>query len=227
MGVNKKAKIAPWSYSRIKAFDTCPKQFYHTHILKQFPFKETEAMRYGTEFHKAAEEFIRDAKPVPDRFGFAKEALEVLAEKPGEKHCELKFGLTEDLEPCGFFDSNVWFRGVVDLAIIDGDSATIIDYKTGKSARYADKGQLELMALAMFKHFPQLQKIRAGLVFVVSNEFVKDKYDTETEKKLWQKWLGEYAKMETAAENDVWNPRPSGLCRAHCLVTECPHNGMS
>ena len=26
---------------------------------------------------------------------------------------------------------------------------------------------------------------------------------------------------------DVWNPRPSGLCKKHCVVLECPHNGRS
>lgn len=224
MGV---AKIAPWSYSKAKAFDTCPKQFYHTHILKEFPYKETDAMRYGTEFHKAAEEFIRDSTPVPPRFAFATPALEALAAKPGDKHCEMKFGITEDLSPCGFFDSDVWFRGVIDLVIVDGEEATVVDYKTGKSARYADTGQLELMALATFKHFPQVQKVRAGLVFVVAKEFVRSRYNTEDEKKLWQKWLSEYAKMDTAANANVWNPRPSGLCRAHCPVTQCPHNGVS
>jgi hypothetical protein len=549
MGVKKPAKVAPWSYSRIKAFETCPKQFYHTHILKEFPFKETEAMRYGTEFHKAAEDFIRDGKPVPDRFAFARPALQVLADKPGDKHCEMKVGLTEDLEPCGFFDKKVWFRGVVDLIIVDGDTATIVDYKglaldtplptpsgwttmggvavgdtlfdmdgnvctvtgksevkridcyritfddgsevvcdhehlwrlsdgsvkrvtditwgrnkkqrtnvpcvdvakslrvkavdlpvdpyvmglwiadgtrntgviskpdlfiweeiqrrgydvnmdsgekekcptrtvkglrtqlrkagfiadklipemylrageeqrldllrglmdgdgsanptrkqcvymttdrflasqvsellrslgqrpsvattkqfgfgltvtahpvsfrpnginpfliprkaervdpawgpgrsnkrridkiervesvptqcisvdsptrtflctehmipthnTGKSARYADKGQLELMALTVFKHFPDVQKVRAGLLFVIAKEFVRAKYDTDDEPEMWQKWLADYGKMVKAAETDVWNPRPSGLCRAHCPVTQCPHNGAS
>lgn len=167
-----KVGAAPWSFSRIKAFETCPKQFYHVNVLKQFPFEETEAMRYGTEFHKAAEDFIRDGTPVPGRFDFALPALEALAAKPGEKLCEQKLGLTAELEPCGFFDKGVWFRGIVDLLIIDGDEATIVDYKTGKSARYAEKGQLELMALSVFRHFPQVQKIRAGLIFVIANDFV-------------------------------------------------------
>ena len=50
--------IAPWSFSKAKAFETCPKQFYHVNILKEYPFEETEAMRYGTEFHKACEDYI-------------------------------------------------------------------------------------------------------------------------------------------------------------------------
>lgn len=223
--MSKPATPAPWSFSRIKAFETCPKQFYHTTVLKQFPYVETEAMRYGTEFHEAAEHFIRDGTPVPDRFAFARPVLDALAAKPGEKLCEQKLGLTAKLEACGFFDTNVWFRGVVDLLIIDGDEATIVDYKTGKSARYAEKGQLELMALSVFRHFPQVQKIKAGLLFVIANDFVKASYERTGQNELWRKWLVNYGSMETAFETQVWNPKPSGLCKRHCLVTECPHHG--
>lgn len=218
-------KIAPWSFSRIKDFDTCPKQFYHKHILKELPFEETEATRYGNQFHKAAEEFIRNGTPVPDRFAFARPTLEALDAKPGDKFCEYKFGLTRELEPCSFYAKDVWFRGIIDLLIVHEDRAWIVDYKTGKSSRYAETGQLELMALATFKFFPHVTSVNAGLVFVVADEFVKDKYALETEGEMWAKWLGEYAKMEKAAETGVWNPKPSGLCRAHCKVLECPHNG--
>jgi RecB family exonuclease len=217
---------APWSFSRAKAFDTCPKQFYHVNVLKQFPFKETEAMRYGTEFHEAAERFVRDGQLVPERFAFALPALQALAEKPGEKLCEQKLGLTEELEACDFFAEDVWFRGIVDLLIIDGDVATVVDYKTGKSSRYAEKGQLELMALSVFRHYPEVKKVRAGLLFVIANDFVKAKYERSGQKDLWRKWISEYARMEKAFETDVWNPKPSGLCKRHCPVTECVHNGV-
>lgn len=50
---------APWSFSKIKAFQQCPKQFYHEKIIKQYPFKMTDAVRYGNEFHKAAENYIQ------------------------------------------------------------------------------------------------------------------------------------------------------------------------
>lgn len=216
---------APWSFSRIKAFQTCPKQFYHVSVLKQYPYKETDAMRYGTEFHTAAEHFIGDGTPVPDRFAFAQPVLDALAKMPGEKLCEQKLGLTEALEPCGFFDKDVWFRGIVDLLIIDGEAATIVDYKTGKSARYAEKGQLELMAMSVFRHYPQVKKVRAGLLFVIANDFIKGAYKRNGQKKLWAKWLSDYGTMEAAFEAEVWNPKPSGLCKRHCPVTECFHNG--
>ena len=217
--------IAPWSFSRIKAFEQCPKQFYHTKILKEYEEPETEAMLYGTHFHSAAEEYIKSFTPLPKRFDYAIGALDKLQAKQGKKLCEYKLGLTKDLEPCGFSHPDVWFRGIADLIILDEDLAWVVDYKTGKSARYADKGQLELMALATFKHFPDVERIRAGLLFVVSVDLIKDTYTRDQEEELWNKWLTNYGKMETAFVNDVWNPRPSGLCRRHCSVLECVHNG--
>ena len=219
--------IAPWSFSRIKAFEQCPKQFYHTRVAKDYVESETEAMLYGSAFHKAAEAYIKDGESMPARFDYAVATLDSLKLKQGHKLCEYKFGLTENLEPCGFNDENVWFRGIADLIILDENSAWVVDYKTGKSARYADKGQLELMALTIFKHFPQVEKVRAGLLFVVSKDLIKDVYMRDTEEILWGKWLTNYSSMEQAFENDIWNPRPSGLCRRHCVVTECAHNGRN
>mgnify|MGYP003665971734 FL=1 len=57
-------KVWPWSFSKIKAFEQCPKQFYHERVLKEFPFKETEATLYGTAFHSMAEDFI--GKDIPN-----------------------------------------------------------------------------------------------------------------------------------------------------------------
>ena len=218
---------APWSFSRIKAFKTCPRQFHEMKVLKLHPQEETQAMLYGTQFHEAAEFYIRDGTELPKRFEYARPALDALNRKRGDKLCEYELGLTADLEPCGFKDDNVWFRGIVDLLIIDGDLAWVIDHKTGRNARYADKGQLELMALAVFKHFPTIQRINAGLLFVVAGELIKARYHRHQEADMWQKWLTEYGTMEKAYQTDVWNPKPSGLCRKHCPVVSCPHNGAN
>lgn len=219
--------IAPWSFSKIKSFEQCPKQFYHLKVVKDYSEPETEAMRYGTEFHKACEEYVRDDIPIPKKFDFVKPTLDSLLSKRGEKLCEYKMGLTANLDPCGFFSDEVWWRGIADLVILDNNLAWVIDYKTGKSSRYADKGQLELMAMATFKHFPQVKKVNAGLLFVVCNDLVKDSYDVNRESDLWNKWLSMYSKMEKAMETGVWNPNPSGLCKRHCVVTECVHNGRN
>jgi|TARA_B110000503_G_C7070643_1_gene380719 CRISPR/Cas system-associated exonuclease Cas4 (RecB family) len=219
--------IAPWSFSKIKSFEQCPKKFYHLKVLKNYRESETEAMLYGTAVHLAAEEYIRDGTPLPEKYSYCKDVLDSLNAKAGEKICELEMGLTEDLEPCGFRDDAVWWRGIADLVILNRDTKTawIIDYKTSKNTRYADKGQLELMALAVFKHYPEIEHVKGGLVFVVCGELVTGNYEKSEEPTLWAKWLSDYSRMEKAFEKDVWNAHQSGLCRRHCIVTECVHNG--
>ena len=218
---------APWSFSKIKAFQQCPKQFYHEKVIKQYPFKMTEAIRYGDQFHKAAEKYIRDGEELPKRFLYARDSLDALKRKRGDKLCEYRMGLTEDLEPCGFYEDNVWWRGIADLIILNQDQglAYVVDYKTGKSSRYAVKGLLELMAMATFKHFPNVDTVRAGLLFVVCEDLVRSTYEQYEADTLWDKWMDNFQTMETAYKVDVWNPKPSGLCRQWCQVMECPHNG--
>ena len=216
-----------WSFSSIKNFNTCPKQYYHLKVLKEYPMEQTEQILYGNRFHKAAEEYLRDGTPIPKEFESYREALDLIRDNyPGEIHCELQFALDENLEPCSFKSKDAWWRGIADLLVINGTKAFCVDYKTG-SAKYADKGQLELMALAVFKHYPQIEEVKAGLFFVVHHSFPKETYKVEGQDMLWIKWFKNYGQLRTAHETGVFNPRPSGLCKKHCPVLSCAHNGRS
>lgn len=216
-----------WSFSSIKTFQQCPRKYYHLKVVRDISEPETDEMRYGTVFHEAAEHYVMNDTPLPEAFKFAKSALDGLKNRPGRKLCEYEMGLTANLEPCGFSDPRVWWRGIADLIIIEDDVARVLDYKTGKSAKYADAGQLELMALAVFKHFPEVAKVKAGLLFVVAKAFPKEDFSKSDEQKLWAKWLQEYGRMEVAYRSNVWNPKTSGLCKKHCPVLSCHHNGRS
>lgn len=221
------ASAAPWSFSKWKAFNTCPLQFQNEKVLKRYPQVETEAMLYGTEFHEAAEFYIQDGTPMPPRFNFAVKALDNLNALEGDKYCEQKLGVTENLTPCAFDADDVWWRGIGDLNIVNDTLGWTIDYKTGANSRYADQGQLELMALGMFTHYPQLEEVKAGLFFVVAKDLVKAKFYKEDVPDLWQKWIKNFKIMESAFKSDVWNMKESGLCKRHCPVMECPANGRA
>ena len=81
---------APWSFSKLKAFQQCPKQFYHEKVIKQYPFKMTEAVRYGDQFHKAAENYIKEGIQLPKRFEYSQKSLDILNAKEGDKLCEYR-----------------------------------------------------------------------------------------------------------------------------------------
>jgi hypothetical protein len=224
MSANQPIKYT-WSYSSLDLFKQCPQKYYRLRVVKDVKEPESEQMRYGTAVHKAAEDYIKDGTPVPEQFAFMREPLEALKRSEGEHLCEYKMGLTRGLEPCGFFDKEVWWRGIADLIILQGDRALVVDYKTGKSSKYADTKQLELMALSIFKHFPQVKKVKSGLLFVIANDFVKADFSADAQGVHWTRWLEDTARLEKSYELDVWNPRPNFSCKGWCAVKDCAHNG--
>lgn len=214
-----------WSYSSISLFQQCPRKYYRLRIVKDIVEPPQQHLIYGTEVHQAAEDYVCNDKSLDPRYGFLRPTLDALKALPGMKLCEYEMGITKEFEPCGFRDENVWFRGIADLLIINGEQAHLVDYKTSKSSQYADRKQLELLALLVFKHFPYIKSIKAGLVFVVAEDLVKAAYDTDIQEKAWSKWLPEIQRLEKAMETDVWNAVPNFTCRKFCPVHDCEHNG--
>src|SRR5574340_548865 len=102
--------MTAWSYSSIKTFEQCPKKYFHLKVAKDVKDEPGEAAEYGTAVHLAAEEFIRDGKPVPEKFSFMRPILEPLAAKAGEKHTEMRLGVAKTdtgFEPRSFFAKGV------------------------------------------------------------------------------------------------------------------------
>ena len=211
-----------WSYSSMKDFSNCPRKFNEIKVKKNYEFKKTEAIIYGEEVHKALELYISEGKEVPERYSQFRKIVETLNGFEGEKHTELKLGLNGNRKPCEFFAKEVWVRGVVDLLIINGKTAYVIDYKTGND-KYADTAQLKLMAIMAFEHFPQIEKIKAALLFIVKDRVIKERYNRDDLPELWARFEPNLYKLRQAFATDVWNPNPTGLCR-FCPVKTCEYN---
>jgi hypothetical protein len=213
-----------WSYSSISLFQQCPRKYHRLRVVKDIVEPPQDHLIYGSAVHKAAEEYLRDGTPIPEKFSYIEPKIAPFKKMPGILLCEHEMGVTRNLDPCGFRDKNVWFRGIADLLIINGDKARVADWKTSKSSRYADRKQLELLSLLVFKHFPEVRSVSAGLVFLVADDLVTAKYSREEEGKSWQVWLGEAHLLDEAFNHDVWNPRPNFTCRGWCPVSDCEHN---
>lgn len=215
-----------WSYSSLKTFEQCPKKYYHLRVLKDVKDEGSEATIYGQDLHKAAEDYIKVGTPLPPRFGFIQDTVNAIKNIPGEQHCELKLGVrrtSTGYEPCGFFDTGVWWRGIGDVVVVQGDTAFSIDYKTSKNAKYADLKQLDILAAALFVHFPQVKKIKSALAFVVSNEFIHKEHFAEMRDSYFASFEPNLDRLATAQETGVWNTNTGPLCK-FCPVTSCEHN---
>lgn len=216
------AKPITWSFSGLKDFAGCPKRYHHTKVLKEYPQEKTTAIIYGEEVHKACELYITDDKPFPPAYQRFEPIIAHLKNAPGDKLAEHKMGLTKDKEATGFLAKNVWARGIADLVIVHGDTAYVIDYKTG-SDKYADTAQLKLMALMIFAHFPEVQTVKASLIFLVKNNIIKEKYKRDDSERLWTHFEEDLYRLEQAFLTNVWNANPTPLC-GWCPVKVCEHN---
>ena len=214
-----------WSFSSLKTFQQCPKKYYHTKIARDVVEPDTKATLYGKTAHTVAEEYIRDGTPIPEQFAYMQATLDVLKEIPGDKLCEVKLGLTKNLESCDFDAPNVWWHGIADLVVINRETgiAHSVDYKTSKSARYADVKQLDLVACGLFAKFPEIRRVRSALLFVVSKEFVKAEHHVEMVPKYIESPARDVSRIEAAIKNGVWNPVQGPLCK-FCSVKECEYN---
>jgi|TARA_R110002074_G_scaffold74895_2_gene171532 hypothetical protein len=151
-----------------------------------------------------------------------KKMVDALIAIPGTKYPEYKMALTKKMEQCDFDDENRWVRGIADLVIVDGDQAYIIDYKTG-SNKYPDPKQLRLMSLMAFVCFPEVNTIKAGLLFCMKNSFVQESYTREDIHKSWKSFETPLDRLTMSYEKDEWIPNPTPLC-GWCPVETCEHH---
>lgn len=217
-------KKQAWSHSSLKDFEGCQRRYHEVKILKNYPFVETEATRYGNQVHEALELYVKEGRPIPPEYEQFKPVVDALLKKPGRKLPEYEMALTEELEPCDWKSPNVWVRGIADILILDDDNLTawVGDYKTGNN-KYPDQDQLVLMSLMVFAHFPHIRKVNSALLFIVKNSMVKMSMTHEQIEKNWWDYRQRYAKLQACFTNDVWKPMQSPLC-GWCPVKTCEHN---
>ena len=214
-----------WSFTALKNFETCPRRYQAYTLTKEVVEPESEALRQGHALHAAFEARVAKGTPLPLGMGMHERLLAKLAAAPGQVHAEQKLALTHDFRPASWFSHGAWFRTVVDYANIrDGGLATVIDYKTGKPD-YADDVQLALTAATVMAHEPGVKHVKAALLFVAYGQVERHEYRREDLSAIWAGVLPRVRKLWNARQEDVFPPKPGGLCRRYCAVSSCPFNG--
>jgi CRISPR/Cas system-associated exonuclease Cas4 (RecB family) len=207
-----------WSFSSLKDYTNCPRQYQEVKVLKNFTKSMTPQMLYGNEVHRALEDYVGEGKPLVKNYERFKPVLDVFVNMEGTKYPEYKMGLDKEGNASAY-GKGYWVRGIVDLLIVDKDHAFIIDYKTG-SNKYPEPKQLKLMALMTFAHFPDVNKIKAGLLFVMHDSFLAEEYTRDDIPKLWDYFKPDLERLELSYENGIWQTNPTPLC-GWCPVKTC------
>jgi hypothetical protein len=211
-----------WSFSGLKQYINCPKQFNEVKVLKNYEVKATQQMLYGTDVHAALENYAKDGTELPQNYKRFAALVDPLLEIDGTRYPEYQMALDINKQPCGFNSKEYWVRGIVDLMIISGDTAFIVDYKTG-SDKYPDLKQLRLMALMTFAYFPEVMHVKAGLLFVLHNNFIPEEYHRDNMETLWTNFTPDLERMKMSYETGMWQMNPTPLC-GWCPVNTCEHH---
>lgn len=215
----------PWSYSALDTFKTCPRQYHWKYVLKNKE-PDSDAIIYGNQVHKAFEDRQAVGTPLPDHLSSHEPFMKMLDELPGIHNTEQKIALDVNRKPCNFFESGVWFRGVIDYIKVDPDEngkATIVDYKTGKPHQKFD--QLKLFALHTFALFTNVEIVEASFYWTKTRDINSQFYRRADAKSMWKPFVPDLLQYAEAFETDTWQARQSGLCKAWCPVMECEFNG--
>lgn len=217
----RREKIPPWSHSFINTYELCHLKAYRTYIKKDIEFIPSTESAYGNQVHRAAELRLASRVRLPVEHKGLERYIIPIETFPGEeKHYEWKLGIKEDGSACSYWDNEVWGRGVIDICLIQSDVGAIFDWKTGK--RREDPSELELHAILLKAHRPNLTKITGRYLWLKSNT-LGTAYDlSDTPVKL------AYVRdvMERVKQNfrgGTWQANENVLC-SYCDVRDCPYN---
>ena len=200
------------SFSALKMYENCPKRYYHQRILKEVKDQGGEATIWGERVHKFLEDRLAKATELPQevaRYDPLCQSIIKLA-TGGELLVEQQLTLNEKLEITSWYAKDAWMRSIVDVLVVQGDEAVMFDWKTGK--RRPDFSQLELFALQVFKHYPEVKRVRTAFVWLKDLSMDNEAYTRADEPDLWSRLMRKVVRIEKSLETNRWPAKPSGLC---------------
>jgi hypothetical protein len=209
------------SYSALKQFEQCPLRYYRQRILKDIKDSMGEAGIHGIKVHEALEARVKDGTPLPKHLSKMEPTCAFLSGQADMVQVEREMTLNDKLEPTGWFDRDAWLRGKLDVLLIKGKHALVLDWKTGK--RRPDMFQLELFAGLVFRHYPEVEQVTTTLIWTKTHEVDTEVFPRSEYNNIFAKVLGKINRIHDAYENEKWPAHPSGLCNYCPAKHDCAY----
>lgn len=218
----------PWSHSTLSAFATCPRQYEELKVLRNFKDTDNPASLWGTEFHEAAEAYLKaqGGQPLPANMTQYEGYLAKFLARKGTLLVEQEYGLDVALRPCAFNGQDVWCRGIIDVLTLEGTVAYVDDHKTGKN-RKKDMQQLIIFSLLTFLHHPQINTTHCAFHWLQLGAVDVETFYRHQIPELWNTLVPKLQQYKKAFDLGIFPPKPSGLCKRHCAVETCEYVGGS
>lgn len=216
--------VFTWSYSKVKNYETCPLRYEQVDILKKYK-EVSEQLAWGDQVHKALAAAVSSTQKLPESMLPYQRWVDDIKAKPGEILVEQKFAIDDKFQPVEYFSPRVWLRGIGDVVRIDGPVAQIYDWKTGKLK--IDYTQMMIMAQMVFSHFPEVQRLWAGFIWLQDDVETHEKYNRDEMVQHWPGLLERVKRLQQAHITKMFPAKPGYLCYKYCPVMTCEHHGKS
>lgn len=205
----------PLSYSRINTYRTCPRQFDYMNVSKVITFKETEATKLGKEIHRELELYCKneltkqELKATQDYTDIA----DKIKKLSGSKYYEQQIAFDHNYTETEYYSkTGVFMRSIIDVLVVNGESAQVIDWKSGKHRPSKEQFELELFTLAVFIKYPNVQRIKTSLIYLKDKKIESQIYSRNDIDRI----KSELEKYKTKIYNDLevgsFKAKPSPLC---------------
>lgn len=210
----------PWSFSVLSMFEQCAKKYFHIKIQKDAKDSDSSFSHDGKAVHDAMFKRVIKGVALPLPMRIHEKWAAAFERRKGEKHGEMKLCLNGKFEPVDWFAKDAWVRAIVDLLIIDGDTATVVDWKTGKVR--IDWTQLKLTVAILSRLMPEIKKFNMVFVWLKDSKISSESISKDDIKEVWMELLPRVKKIEEAKKTTTFTATDGPLCR-YCPVHQCPH----
>lgn len=207
------------SYTNIKMFSQCPHKYKTMIIDKSIPFSTTREQQSGIDVHAALEAAVSKGVALPPQFSDYQVIVDKIRSMPGQIFCEHRLAIKTDLAPSGYFDKDAWYRGILDVLVVENNSARIMDYKEGNDA-YQDDDQLRENAILVFSNFPNVDTIKASFIYLQMGRITLLEIKRDQMEDLVLKVSKKEVPMLRAEKMNSFPMQKSHLCN-YCQVNTC------
>lgn len=201
-----------WSYTLLDAFENCNYKGFRKYLAQgdlRVPYVEGPAQAWGNYTHTAFEKRISYGEPLPPDLEHFEHAVQLML--PREPRAELKLGIRANGQPCTFHDCQDGDgRGKLDVVMMDGQRALIIDWKTSTKPR-EDPKELAIQALLLKAKYPELTKITAHYMWLTPNKLGRA-HDVSNTDATWRRVQGIVANIRQKMAADYWPKNENPLC---------------